>query len=366
MIEIKTYTLSELSILIEDSLRECLPETYLVQAEIASLSEKGGHLYVDLVEKAGRGLIAARMRATCWQSRWAMLRAYFLQETGMQLQTGMQVLVEVEVQFHAVYGLSLNILNIDPRYTLGDLARQRQETIRRLTEDGIMDLQRSFPLPTLVRRLAVISASEAAGYGDFVHQLSDSPYRFSTSLFPATMQGEHAEQSILSALDAVFAQVEDFDAVVIIRGGGATTDLSCFDQYTLCAHCAQFPLPILTGIGHTRDVSVLDLVAHLALKTPTAVAAWLIERMDTQRIRIDDLLRRLSQTATRQVLIRQHRVELLEQRLAACSPERIYRMGYSLLTSGGHVVRSIRDVHVGQALTTHLLDGEIESEITRC
>ncbi|MBQ2608216.1 MAG: exodeoxyribonuclease VII large subunit [Paludibacteraceae bacterium] len=366
MLDTKIYTLSELSSLVEEAIMECMPETYLVQAEIASLSEKGGHLYLDLVEKADRGLMAARMRATCWQSRWAMLRAYFEQETGMRLQAGMQVLVEVEVQYHAVYGLSLSIINIDPRYTLGDLARQRQETIRQLTDDGVMDMQRAMPLPTLVRRVAVISSGEAAGYGDFAHQLADSPYRFTTSLFPATMQGERAEQSILAALDAVYAQLEDFDALVIIRGGGATTDLSCFDQYALCAHCAQFPLPILTGIGHTRDVSVLDMVAHMALKTPTAVAAWLIERMDAQSKRIDDLLHRLAQTATRQVLIRQHRVELLEQRLAACSPERIYRMGYSLLTSQGKVVRSIHDVEVGQSLITHLQDGEIESKVTRC
>ena len=364
--ERKTYTLSELSSLIEETIIDGMPETYLVRAEIASLNERSGHLYFDLVEKADRGIMAARLRATCWQQRQRMLQAYFRQETGTPLQPGLQILVEVEVQFHAVYGLSLNIINIDPRYTVGDLARQRQETIRRLTEDGVLDMQQSLVLPTLVRRLAVISASEAAGYGDFCHQLADSPYRFSTSLFPATMQGERAEQSIISALETIFAQVEDFDAVVIIRGGGATTDLSCFDQYSLCALCAQFPLPIISGIGHTRDVSILDIVAHLALKTPTAVAAWLVERMDNQSARIDDMLRRLAQTATRQVLIRRHRVELLEQRLAACSPERIYRMGYSLLTSNGRVVHSVRDVQPGQPLTTHLLDGQIESQVTKC
>ena len=212
--------------MVEDAIRDCMPETYLVQAEIASLSEKGGHLYLDLVEKADRSLLSARMRATCWQARQAMLRAYFQQETGMPLQAGLQILIEVEVQYHPVYGLSLNILNIDPRYTLGDLARQRQETIRQLTEEGVMDMQRALSLPTLVRRLAVISASEAAGYGDFCHQLEESPYRFSTTLFAATMQGERAEQSIIAALESIYRQVEDFDAVVIIRGGGATTDLS--------------------------------------------------------------------------------------------------------------------------------------------
>ena len=361
--ETTVYTLTELSSMVEEAIQECMPTTYMVQAEIASLSEKGGHLYMDLVEKAERGLLSARMRATCWQSRQVMLRAYFQQETGMPLQPGLQILIEVEVQYHPVYGLSLNILNIDPRYTLGDLARQRQETIRQLTEEGVMDMQRQLSLPTLVRRLAVISASEAAGYGDFCHQLDESPYGFHTTLFAATMQGERAEQSIIAALESIYQQIEDFDAVVIIRGGGATTDLSCFDRYALCAHCAQFPLPVLTGIGHTRDVSVLDLVAYQSLKTPTAVAAWLIERMDTQRQRIDDMLRRLQQTAKRQLLIRQHRIEMLEQRLQSCSPERIYRMGYSLLTSGGKLIRSVGDVQPGQIVTSHLADGEIQSTV---
>lgn len=361
--ETTVYTLTELSSMVEEAIQECMPTTYMVQAEIASLSEKGGHLYMDLVEKADRGLMSARMRATCWQSRQAMLRAYFQQETGMSLQPGLQILIEVEVQYHPVYGLSLNILNIDPRYTLGDLARQRQETIRQLTEEGVMDMQRQLILPTLVRRLAVISASEAAGYGDFCHQLDESPYGFHTTLFAATMQGERAEQSIIAALESIYQQIEDFDAVVIIRGGGASTDLSCFDRYALCAHCAQFPLPVLTGIGHTRDVSVLDMVAYQSLKTPTAVAAWLIERMDTQRQRIDDMLRRLQQTAKRQLLIRQHRIEMLEQRLQSCSPERIYRMGYSLLTSGGKLIRSVGDVQPGQIVTSHLADGEIQSTV---
>lgn len=182
--ETTVYTLTELSSMVEEAIQECMPTTYMVQAEIASLSEKGGHLYMDLVEKADRGLMSARMRATCWQSRQAMLRAYFQQETGMSLQPGLQILIEVEVQYHPVYGLSLNILNIDPRYTLGDLARQRQETIRQLTEEGVMDMQRALSLPTLVRRLAVISASEAAGYGDFYHQLDESPYGFHTTLLP--------------------------------------------------------------------------------------------------------------------------------------------------------------------------------------
>ena len=360
----KTLTLSQLSDIIEASLEKALPTTYWVVAEIASMSEKSGHLYLDLVEKGERGLMVARQRATCWQNRQQMLQIYFEQETGTRLQAGLQVLVEVEVHFHSVYGLSLNIVNIDPRFTVGDLARQRQETILRLKKDGVLEMQQGLVLPTIVRRLAVISAVGAAGYGDFCDQLNESSYTFHTTLFEAVMQGENAEQSIIAALQQIYDQTEEgihYDAVIIIRGGGATTDLSCFDQYTLCALCAQFPLPIITGIGHTRDVSVLDLVSHLALKTPTAVAAWLIKRLDGQATLIDELRMRLKQTAQRQIMLRQHRIDLLRQRLESCSPERIYRLGYTLLTANGKVVRSVQDVQKGQTITSHLLDGQIQS-----
>ena len=281
----------------------------------------------------------------------------------------MAVLVEVQVQFHPVYGLSLSIVNIDPSYTLGDIARQRQLTIAQLQADGLLEAQQLLPLPTLIRRIAVISSANAAGYEDFKHQLDNSPYRFETQLFGATMQGSGAEKSILAALEEISMvngkcqNGKCFDAVVIIRGGGATTDLSCFDSYTLCAVCAQFELPIITGIGHTRDVSVLDLVAHRALKTPTAVAEWLIHRMDEQMTRIAELTLRLQRTRERQILIRRHRIELLEQRLAACNPERIYRMGYSLLTKDGKVVRSVTELKPGDHITTHLADGIIESRV---
>ena len=283
--------------------------------------------------------------------------AYFESETGQRLQAGMSVLVEAEVHYHPVYGLSLSIVGIDPSYTLGDIAQQRQKTIAQLQADGLLDAQQLLPLPTLIRRIAVVSSPSAAGYEDFKHQLDNSGYAFETQLFGATMQGEGAEASIIAALEAIETEAERFDAVAIIRGGGATTDLSCFDRYTLCAVCAQFELPILSGIGHTRDVSVLDLVAHEALKTPTAVAEWLIHRLDEQMARIADLVVRLKRTAERQILIRQHKVELLEQRLAACNPERIYRKGYSLLTKNGKVVRSVDELQAGDIVTTHLADG---------
>ena len=321
-------------------------------------------MYLELVD--GK---SAKVRATCWAGNNELLMAYFESETGQTLQPGMAVLVEVQVQFHPVYGLSLSIVNIDPSYTLGDIARQRQLTIAQLQADGLLEAQQLLPLPTLIRRIAVISSANAAGYEDFKHQLDNSPYRFETQLFGATMQGSGAEKSILAALEEISMvngkcqNGKCFDAVVIIRGGGATTDLSCFDSYTLCAVCAQFELPIISGIGHTRDVSVLDLVAHRALKTPTAVAEWLIHRMDEQMTRIAELTLRLQRTRERQILIRRHRIELLEQRLAACNPERIYRMGYSLLTKDGKVVRSVTELKSGDHITTHLADGIIESRV---
>lgn len=379
----KEYSLYELSELLQETIETDFAGTYQVRAEIASVSTKGGHLYLDLVEKGAGDRLIAKQRATCWSPLQAMLQAYFEEETGSRLQAGMQVLVEVEVNYHTLYGLSLNIVGIDPRYTLGDLARQRQATIQKLHDEGIFDMQRQLPLPTLIRRIAVVSSDTAAGYGDFCDQLAGSGYRFETTLFPASMQGEQAERSIIRALGAIAEREEDFEAVVIIRGGGATSDLGCFDQYGLCAHCAQFPLPILSGIGHTRDVSILDMVAAVALKTPTAVAAYLVERMDGQIGRIEDLAHRLALSANRQVWVRQqrveymqqrmyqslrqaligqrHRMELLAQRVETASPERIYRMGYSLTMRDGRVVRSAAEVQAGDRLTTYLQDGQVDS-----
>lgn len=355
----KHYKLSEVCSIVEDVIT-METETYWVQAEIASISVRGGHCYLDLVEKSVSGIVA-KMRATIWANVYALLRPYFHEETGTDLQVGMQVLVEATVDFHAVYGLSLNITNIDPTYTIGDLAKQRQETIAKLLAEGVMDMNKSLALPTIVRRIAVISSESAAGYGDFRHQLEDGGYRFETTLFPAIMQGEHAPKSIIAALDTIANQEEEWDAVVIIRGGGATTDLTCFDDYNLCNHCARFPLPIITGIGHTKDVSVLDMVSFAPLKTPTAVAQYFVDGRLTQAQRLRDLEQRLRRIAENILLVRRHKIELLTQRLAMCSPERIYKMGYSLVTAGSKVIRSAADLQAGERITTHFLDGEKEA-----
>ncbi|MBE6320819.1 MAG: exodeoxyribonuclease VII large subunit [Bacteroidales bacterium] len=382
----KQYTLSELCQAIEQVLQFELGDTYWVRAEIASLTERG-HCYMELVEKAKNNAIAAKLRATCWQHVYHLLSAYFTNETGQTLAVGMQVLLQVEVSFHAVYGLSLNVVGIDPTFTLGDLARQRQLTIQRLQEDGVMDLQRSLPLPLLPRRVAVISAADAAGYGDFCHQLQSNSggFHFRTQLFPAVMQGEQSPASIIAALQQIAATADLYDLVVIVRGGGATTDLRNFDDYSLAFHCANFPLPIIAGIGHTRDVSVVDMVVHTSVKTPTAAAEWLIAAMQAQADRLGELqlrLQRVVQMAVRKqhskldalwqslrfaAQRRMHRqrtqLEFWEKTIALHSPERIYRMGYSLTTVNGKIVKSINDVKAGEQLLTHTTDGVIQSEV---
>ena len=382
----KQYTLSELCQAIEQVLQFELGDTYWVRAEIASLTERG-HCYMELVEKAKNNTVAAKVRATCWQQVYHLLSAYFATETGQTLSVGMQVLLQVEVSFHSVYGLSLNVVGIDPTFTLGDLARQRQLTILRLQEDGVMDLQRALTIPSLPRRIAVISAADAAGYGDFCHQLlsNNSGFLFRTQLFPAVMQGDQSPASIIAALEQIAYQVEQYDVVVIVRGGGATTDLRNFDDYSLAFHCANFPLPIIAGIGHTRDVSVVDMVVHTSVKTPTAAAEWLISAMQEQADRLAELqlrLQRIAQHAIRKqqnqldnlwqslrfaTQRRLHRqraqLELWAKTIALHSPERIYRMGYTLTTVNGKIVRSIHDVQAGEQLLTHTADGVIQSEV---
>ena len=382
----KQYSLLELCEWIQEVVENELPDRYWVRAEIASMSVRG-HCYMELVEKSENGILAAKMRATCWSNVYALLSAYFAQETGQSLHVGLQVLLEVSVEYHAVYGLSLNVWNIDPTYTLGDLAKQRQATIRQLTEDGVMDLQRALEVPSLPRRVAVISSADAAGYGDFCDQLKHNRFGFAfvTQLYPAVVQGDTAARSIINALGAIAAQEEEWDVVVIIRGGGASTDLSCFDDYMLASHCAQFPLPIVAGIGHTRDVSVVDMVVHASVKTPTAAAEWLVERVAEQVERVGGLQLRLERAVQGAVSKEKNRLVVYHQRMMSTvyqalarekgklnlwqktvelhSPERIYRMGYSLTTVNGKVVRGAQDVVKGDVIETHLRDGVIQSEV---
>lgn len=294
----KFLSLLELNQLVREVIECEMPDDYWVEAELSECRESKGHCYMELVQydegtavgyttmpqqsPAGRSATPiAKASAKCWATKWMLIRPYFERTTGQQLHAGMKVLLKVHAQFHEAYGFSWIVTDIDPTYTLGDMARKRQEIIRQLKAEGIFDLQRELHLPIFCQRIAVISSETAAGYGDFFNQLADNPYgfRFETRLFPATMQGGGVEQSVINALESIYNG--QFDCVVIIRGGGATSDMSGFDTLALAENVANFPLPIITGIGHDRDESILDMVSHTRVKTPTAAAAFLIDHLKT-------------------------------------------------------------------------------------
>ena len=299
------FSLFELNRLVRDALVLTLPEAVWVMAELSEIRQaSNGHYYVEFVEKdesAGGGRFLAKARGNIWHTTAATIIPKFFNTTGQHLQAGMKLLVEVRPTFHEVYGYTLTILDIDPTYTLGEVARRRQEILHQLEDDGVLTLNKELPLPRPLMRIAVISAAGAAGYGDFVHQLEQSGFLFHTRLFPATMQGSNVEMSIIAALNAIAAEHEQWDCVAILRGGGASSDLNGFETYLLAANVAQFPLPIFTGIGHERDDTVIDFVAHTRFKTPTAVAAFLIEKMQEETKGLETLTTRLT-TATHRYL----------------------------------------------------------------
>ena len=339
MTESQHITLRELQRRVKSALEGQFALPLWVSAEISEIKVNySGHCYLELVEKGGdNGVPTAQARAVVWRSNYPRIAGYFEAETGQRLAAGIKILAKALVTYHELYGFSLQITDIDPSYTLGDMERQRQQTIAQLQQEGVWDMNREAPMPAVVQRVAIVSSANAAGYQDFCKELARSPYRFELTLFDAFMQGEAAEESIIEALCNVAARPEKFDAVVLIRGGGSRSDLNCFNAYRLCAHVAQFPLPVVTGIGHDKDTSVADMVAHTALKTPTAVAGWLVERMaetdgwlDCAALQLNDMtkaamhasevrlerlsgeVRRLSgELLTRQTLRLEHFTELL-------------------------------------------------------
>lgn len=382
-----------------------------VTAETADLRVSGGHCYMELIEKDPAGFATlARLRAVIWSSRFAVINRRFADVTGMTLRSDIKVMVCVTASYHPVYGLSAVISDIDPAYTAGDLLRRRQMLVERLTAEGIIDMNRTLEWPDVVLRVAVISSKSAAGYGDFINQLYNNSLRlrFTTRLFPATLQGDSAPSSIIAALHAVAAEADDFDCVVIIRGGGATSDLASFDDYDLAAHVAQFPLPVIVGIGHERDVTILDYVANKRVKTPTAAAEWLVDRgraalmrarslasdifnvvssrissamsrvdrlggllpsvvearIDAERRRVDghcaDELRRcVADIVSRRSTTLDSAAALIE----ALSPEATLRRGYSITRIGGHAVTSFSQLNKGDIVTTVFADGSAVSQI---
>lgn len=284
-------SLYELNGLVRHTLQLTLDARYWVCAEINEI-RANRHCYMELVQKDYNGTtIIAKAKAQIWANRRVMLSAMFENTTGVRLEAGMQVLAEVEVNFHELFGYSLNIIDIDPTYTMGDIARHRKEVLQQLTLEGVIDMNKELPLPRLMQRIAVISSATAAGYGDFCNQLHGNKkgLAFTTELFQANMQGQNAETSIIEALNKIAAQAEQWDVVVITRGGGATSDLNCFDSLALAENVAQFPLPVITGIGHERDDTIIDMVSHTKMKTPTAAAEFILHHQEMELNTIEQL-----------------------------------------------------------------------------
>lgn len=383
-------SLSCLNRMVRTAIEEQLPLKYWVTGELSEVRATSvGHCYIELVERdEATGEISAKARGTIWSRVYSLLRPYFLEQTGREFSVGLKVLLQVSVNFHEVYGFSLDVCDIEPAYTIGDMARQRMLIVQRLTDEGVINLNKELLFPLLPKRVAVISSASAAGYGDFCDQLNGNLYGFNfrVQLFPAPMQGSKVEEGIISALDAIARDIDSWDVVVIIRGGGATSDLSCFDTYDLANNCAQFPLPIVTGIGHQRDDTLLDIVAHTRVKTPTAAAELLIHTMLVQAEKIENLRRAIPDTVARRIADERRRVEMLvqnlplsvamllqqqrhkldiwEQQLQASSPDRILAKGYTLTLSGGRIVRSAAELTQGNEVVTRFADGEVTSTVT--
>lgn len=304
-----TLTLFELNSLVRDVLETTLDSLFWVEAELSEAREVRGHCYMELFQKdIFSATPIARASAKCWKQRWQVLRPKFEGVTGQPLRAGMKVMLQVAVSFHEAYGFAWIVQDIDPTYTMGDMARKRLEIIRQLQQEGVFDMQKELTIPMFAQRVAVISSESAAGYGDFYSQLSNNDYgfKFYPRLFAAVMQGERVEQSVVAALNEINRHVDDFDVVVIIRGGGATADLSGFDTLELAENVANFPLPIITGIGHERDESILDMVSNTRVKTPTAAAAVLIDNLVAVLSCINDYERRVAM-CVKQVMDKERR-----------------------------------------------------------
>lgn len=407
-----SISLSELTNRIQETLKINFDAAVWIRAEISELRENyNGHCYLELIEKENNtDVLLAKTKATIWSSTYKMLKPYFESSTGQNLRSGLSVLVAVSVEFHGVYGFSLNIRDIDPTFTIGEMAARRLKIIRQLEEDGIADMNKQLPFPRLPQRLAVISSATAAGYGDFCDQLRNDSSRFVfyTKLFQATMQGDQAESSIIAALEKIYDHADLFDVVVIIRGGGATTDLACFDSYNMALNCAQFPLPVIAGIGHQRDVSILDMVAHTSVKTPTAAAELLIAQLQmaekqhldiasgiyqitksiieqqqqffaqtqmhikhTLRTWVTKRTHLLNQQKSRlvsakrlQVMQQKNKLTLLEKNIETHSPAFLLKHGYTITTINGKRIHSVAQLKTGEKIRTFVHDGSFESEIT--
>lgn len=340
------FSLLELNNLVRGAVCEAFPGSCWVRAEMSDVrtNASSGHCYLEFIEKNPvTGQLVAKARGSIWAKTFRMLKPYFEMETGQLFASGLKVLVKVSVEFHELYGYSLTVLDIDPAYTMGDMLRKRMEIIRQLKEEGVFTLNKELPFPVLPKRIAIITSPTAAGYEDFLNQLANNKagYPFYPKLFPALMQGEKTEGSVIAALDRIYQHLDAFDVVVIIRGGGATSDLNSFDSYLLAANCAQFPLPIVTGIGHERDDTILDMVAHTRMKTPTAVAEFLIGCMDLAAGELEELQQEVSELATNILLKQKNFLQLLGARLPVIATNRIERNRSLLQMLGSRLPSSV-------------------------
>lgn len=309
---IKALSLFELNSLVADVIDSTMSRSYWVQAELSEARENRGHCYMELIEKnEGSNIPIARASAKCWSNVWMLIKPAFIRITGQEVRAGMKVMLQVHAQFHPQYGFSWIVDDINPEYTMGDMMRKRQEIIRQLKTEGVFELQKELHFPIFAQRIAVISSETAAGYGDFCNQLETNEYElyFHVELFPAVMQGDHVEQSIINALNQINSREDDFDCVVIIRGGGATADLSGFDTLILAENVANFPLPIVTGIGHERDESVLDMVSFQRVKTPTAAAAYLIDHLASTLMRVENAQTQIVDSVRRALEVEKMRIQ---------------------------------------------------------
>ena len=407
----ESLTLYDLQRMVKGTLESRFSQPLWISAEISELKvNRSGHCYLNLVEKGSTdGAPRAEARAVIWRSAYSTIAAMFERATGSPLTNGIRVLVRVVVTYHEIYGFSLQIVDLDASYTLGEVERRRRETIANLQADGVWDMNREITPPRPMMRLAVVSSATAAGYRDFVQELQRSPYRFTITLFESLMQGDMAEDSVVRALTAVAAREEEFDCVVIIRGGGSTSDLALFDSYRIASYVAQFPLVVLTGIGHDKDVSITDMVAHTSCKTPTAVATLLVEiadaelsivenyardisslvesRLNDETLRIYTLgndIERMASTIINEEYNRlnlvkssmQGRLQLIlaselqrlssaERSLKSYSIDNILRLGFAVVRSGDNALRSVEDAEVGQMVDVELSDGVMAAEIKR-
>ncbi len=383
-------TLFELQEQIKKGIEQQVRGTIWVTAEISEIKQNiSGHCYLDLVDYANneKGVVA-KVRAMIWSTTYRVLRPYFETTTGAPLSNGMKVLLKVQVQYSPIYGLSLSILDIDPSYTVGELEMKRQQTIKRLQDEGCFNLNSTLELPLLPRKFAIISSNTAAGYRDFMKHLveNDYGYYFYTELFQAQMQGDGASESIIAALDKIASTTDmSYDAVIIIRGGGSAMDLSCFDDYELACNVAQFPLPVITGIGHDQDFHICDMVAHTWLKTPTAVADFIIDIFSGEQVRLDSLLRKISYSVSlkvevdknaignielklrqrvRELITQQsNRLMLLEAKLAGVDPSEILGRGFAAIYREKKRVNSVKQIKDGEQLQLLLNDGAALIEV---